>query len=134
MERREIPQCKKTPGGTSQDFNQVHPLESDDMKIRQFSRQNEVTVIAIYKADYGDKMENIFLVIPYDGYEGLISVAESECEITDTSLDGYRMVKNSSQRDMIVLSIVLENDLLDRMIDHDEVAMRKFHQKLSTLH
>ena len=104
------------------------------MKIREFSRNKEVIVIAIYREDYADKVENFFLVIPYDGYEGLISVAESECEITDTSLDGYRMVKNSSQSDMIVLSIVLENDLLDRMIDHDEVAMRKFHEKLSTLH
>ena len=71
----------------------------------------------------------LFLIIPYDGYEGLTAVSESECEITDPSLDGFRLTKGASQGDMLILSAVLEDGLLDRMIEHDPAAMAQYHEK-----
>lgn len=99
------------------------------MKIRELSRDNEVTVLAVYWAEYQGKREKLFLIIPYDGYEGVTAVSESECEVTDSSLDGFRLIKGASQGDMLVLGAVLEDDLLDRMIEHDPVAMARYREK-----
>ena len=99
------------------------------MKVRELSRDNEAVVVAVYWAGYQGIRQMHFLVIPYEGYEGLISVLESECVITDSSLDGFRLVKGASQEDILVLGSVLEDDLLDRMIDHDPMAMTKYRER-----
>ena len=99
------------------------------MKIRELTRKHEVNVLAVYWAEYSGKMEKLFLMIPYEGYEGVTAVSESECEITDSSLDGFKLVRGASQGDMLVLGAVLEDNLLDRMIDHDPAAMAEFHIK-----
>ena len=99
------------------------------MKIRVLSRDNEVDVLAVYWAEYQGKREMHFLIVPYDGYEGVIVALESECEITDASLDGFILKKVASGRDILVLGIVLEDDLLDRMIEHDPVAMAIYNEK-----
>lgn len=104
------------------------------MKIRELTRETEVVVVAVYWAQYQGARQRHFLVVPYDGYEGLIAVAESECEITDSSLDGFRLVKGASQQDMLVLSSVLESDLLDRMIEHDPTAMVQYREMMADSH
>lgn len=99
------------------------------MKIRVLSSDNEVDVLAVYWAEYQGKREMHFLIVPYDGYEGVIVALESECEITDSSLDGFSLTKGASEGDMLVLGIVLDNNLLDRMIEHDPVAMAMYREK-----
>lgn len=99
------------------------------MKVRELSNDNEIAVLAVYWAEYLGKKEKLFLVIPYDGYEGVTAVSESECEITDFSLDGFRLTTGASHGDMLVLGTVLEDDLLDRMIEHDPVAMAKYRER-----
>lgn len=103
------------------------------MNIRELSRDNEVSVLAMYWAEYQGRMQKLFLVIPYDGYEGVTAVSESECEITNSSLDGFKLVKGASQKDMLVREIVLEDNLLDQMIEHNPVAMAKFREKVALI-
>ena len=58
----------------------------------------------------------------------MTAVSESECEITDCSLDGFKLIKGASQGDMLVLGTVMEDNLLDRMIEHDPTAMAKYRE------
>lgn len=97
------------------------------MKIREFGRESEVAVVAMYWEKGLRKNRRIYMVVPYDGYEGLITVGEDDCELTDPSIDGFRLAKSASNEDIIVLAIILDNDLLDRMIDHEPAAMAEFY-------
>lgn len=95
------------------------------MKIRRPS-EREIPTYVVYWSEYQGKIQKLFLAIPYDGYEGFISIAESECEISDASLDGFKLVLGSPQGDMLIHSALLEDDLLERIIEHDQEAMKIF--------
>lgn len=100
------------------------------MKIKEFGRNKDVAVLAMYWAEYRGKNQRLYMVVPYAGYEGLITVSEDECELTDPSIDGYRLTKAYSNGavmgDLIVLAVIQDHGLLDRMIDHEPEAIAEF--------
>lgn len=98
------------------------------MKIKEFGRDSEVAVLTMYWEKGLSKNQRIYMVVPYDGYEVLFTVGEDDCELTDPSIDGYRLVRSASNEDVIVLAIISDRDLLDRMIDHEPAAMAEFYE------
>lgn len=79
-------------------------------------------------------MQRFHFVIPYDGYEGLNAVPETECEVTDSSISNYfRIVKNSIGNDLLIHEVLLEGNLLDSLIEHDPEAMKLFLNRLSKI-
>lgn len=57
------------------------------------------------------------LVIPYEGFEGLIVVSENKCDVVDPSVDGFILKKSYSGYDMFVNWAAEQGNLLDRLID-----------------
>ncbi len=99
------------------------------MKVRELSVMSESEVLAVYWAEYRGKMERMYLVIAREWDDGATALAESECEVTDSSLDGFSLIKNESQFDMLVLRTVVKDNLLDRMIDHSSDAMAEYRKR-----
>ncbi|GLS13039.1 hypothetical protein [Hydrogenophaga electricum] len=101
------------------------------MKICELNKNYNARVYAIYWSDYQGLMQKFFLIIPYEGYEGLSAVWEGECTVVDESLDGFILTKGENGCDLIVDRIVLDDNLLDRLIDHDVDAMKILKKRIS---
>lgn len=97
------------------------------MKIRELTKEYAVDVYAIYWAE-GMRSH---LVVPYDGYDGLLVVRENKCEIVDPSLNGFILRKSGDGRDMLVHWAAEKDDLLDRLIDPpDSDAIVELYRRL----
>ncbi len=102
------------------------------MRIREKGRENDVEVYALYWAEYRGKRQRYYLVIPYEGYEGLSAVPESESELIDPNLEAtFVLRKGDYGGDLIIHSAANEDDLVYGLLDHDPEAMRIFLDRLS---
>lgn len=95
------------------------------MKIKENSRDLSVDVIAIY---WVNGIRHV-LVIPYDGYEGLIVVTEEKCEVVDYNIDGF-ILRMGTLGDILVHALASKDDLLDDMINHKPGANEEFLRRL----
>jgi len=87
-----------------------------------------VDVYAIYWID-GIRYH---LVIPYEGYHGLMIVTAAESDLIDPSIDGFVLRKTSSGNDMLVYWAAEQGDLLDRLIDPpDSEAVAELKRRIS---
>lgn len=73
-------------------------------------------VLEVYAIYWVDGMRS-HLVIPYEGYEGLLVVRENKCDVVDASIDGFVLRKSSGEQDILVHWAAEKEDLLDRLID-----------------
>ncbi len=56
---------------------------------------------------------------------------DSECVVIDGALDGFVLTKSESGSDLIIDRVVLDENLLDRLIDHDADAMSVLRRLIS---
>lgn len=104
------------------------------MRIKERDSNYDVEVYGMYWANYRGKTERFHLVIPYEGYEGLITVPESECVVTDPVLSAdFILTKGDSQNDVFIHRAAFDDRLIDKLIDHDADAMKIFLERLSKL-
>ncbi len=96
------------------------------MLIKSLDHKTIVEVFAIYWVD-GIRHH---LVIPYPTYEGLFVITEKKSEIVDPSIDGFILRKSGSGRDILIHWATDKDDLLDKLIDHDEDAMKELERRL----
>ena len=73
-------------------------------------------VCAVYAIYWVDGMRS-HLVIPYEGYDGLLIVRENKCEVVDPTINGFILRKSSSDDDILVHWAAEKDDLLDKLID-----------------
>ncbi len=55
------------------------------MIIRENHREFDRFVYAFYSV----KGERLYLIVPYEGYNGLIVVSEKKCTLIDNNINGY---------------------------------------------
>lgn len=96
------------------------------MKIKENIRNYSVDVYGIYWVD-GIRHH---LIVPYNGYNGLIVVTEDNCEITDSTVNNFIIKKGDYGRDILIHKIVERTGLIYRLIDHDPEAMVEFKSAL----
>lgn len=98
------------------------------MLILEKGRDTPVEVYGLYWCDG----ERVFWVVPYKGYEGLVTVAEKDCELIDARLsDSFVLRKNDADEDFLLHCALDENDLIYDVLEHDPVAMQEFMRRLS---
>lgn len=96
------------------------------MKIRPTNSDFAVDVYGIYWAEYQGSAQRFHLVIPEKGYPGFIAVPESECELVDSRVLEFELIKDAKGKDALVHPILCREGLLDRIIDHDPGAVEEF--------
>jgi hypothetical protein len=101
------------------------------MQVREKSAMNAVDVYGVYWAEYQGKIQRFHLVIPEKGYPGFLSLPEAECELVDSNVTGFVLVKNARGSDTLIHPVLQEEALLDRLIDHDADAMEYFLTQLT---
>ncbi len=92
------------------------------MFVKEKSREFSTRVLAMYWVDG----ERYHLVIPYEGYNGLVVITEKECEITDNRIDDMIIIRLSQGRDVLINTIIDNNDIYAEMVDHQPDAMAQF--------
>lgn len=105
------------------------------MKIIEKNRRDrgeEREVYAIYWAERLGVRERYYFFIPYDGYEGVNAIRDSECEVVDISVDDFVLIKNDNGNDMLVHKEAYRDSLLDRLIEHELEAMKEFLSRLAS--
>lgn len=85
------------------------------MKIKD-KKDPLARVLEVYAIYWFDEVR-YHLVIPYDGYDGFIVVNENNCEVIDSSIDGFILIKSGSGRDMFIHWATEKDALLDRLTD-----------------
>ncbi|MEK6636848.1 MAG: hypothetical protein AABY88_02070 [Pseudomonadota bacterium] len=96
------------------------------MKIRENGREIPVDVYAIY----WDNGVRIYSVIPYEGYEGLISISENESVVVDNNINKFIIRKSDYENDIIIHEAADKDGLIYKLIDHDAEAMIEFKRRL----
>ena len=97
------------------------------MKIREKYANADKDVYVVYWAEFQGKTERYHCIIPEDGYPGLTSVPESECDLVDANVDNFVIVKNEAQKDILMHPVLAEHrSLYSRLIEHDPEAMKGF--------
>lgn len=71
------------------------------------------------------------MVIPYDGYEGLIVLDENQVDVLDPSIDNFIMRKDDYDGEILIHKATVENNLIYELIDHDAEAMKEFKRRLA---
>ena len=102
------------------------------MQIKEKGEDGAVDVYGVYWAKYFGRNERFFLIIPEENYPGFLAVPGSQCEITDPSLDGLIFTHEVHGQDALLHPILLDKDLLNRLIDHDTDAMKSFQVALKS--
>ena len=97
------------------------------MIIREKDRENSVEVYAIY----WDNGVRIYSVIPYEGYEGLISISEEESIVIDDSINNFIIRKSDYGNDIMIHKAAQQDGLIYKLIDHDAEAMIEFKRRLA---
>ena len=98
------------------------------MLILERGRQVPVEVYGLYWCDG----ERVFWVIPYKGYEGLITVSEKDCELIDARLgNAFVLRKNDADEDLLLHWALDKDDLIYDVLEHDPVAMQDFIRRLA---
>ena len=100
------------------------------MRIREAGVQKSLEVYGIYWDFFEGRRQRFHFVVPDTDYPGFVSVPESQCQITDPSVDDFVVIKDSSGCDLIVHKLLSVNDLLDQIIDHRPGALRGFLESL----
>lgn len=98
------------------------------MLVLEKGREVPVEVYGLYWSDGG----RVFWVIPYKGYEGLVTVAEKDCELIDARLSGsFVLRKNDADEDLLLHWALDKEDLIYDVLEHDPAAMQEFMRRLS---
>lgn len=98
------------------------------MLILEKGRDIPVEVYGLHWCDG----ERVFWVIPYEDYEGLITVDGKDCELVDASLSGsFVLRKNDAGEDFLLHWSLDKNDLIYDVFDHNPMAMQEFMRRLS---
>lgn len=95
------------------------------MKIRELSREADVDVIEFYWID--DILH--FLVIPYDGYEGVIAVTAERCKVTCPIIDNF-IYKEYDYGGIVFVHELASDGLIERMINHEPGANAEFLERV----
>ena len=96
------------------------------MRIKEKSMEHSVEVYALYWAQYNGVFQRFHLVIPEDDYPGFLAVPEEECEVVDPSLTNFVLIKNPRGGDALVHPVLQDQELLNKVSDHDEEATKLF--------
>jgi hypothetical protein len=97
------------------------------MIVKEKGRENSVEVYVLYWSN--DKRYH--MVIPYDGYNGLITLDQDEVEIIDPSVDGFVVRKDDYDGEILVHKLANDDGLIYKLIDHDPDAIREFERRRS---
>lgn len=98
------------------------------MLVLEKGRQVPAEVYGLYWCDG----ERVFWVIPYKGYEGLITISEKDCELIDARLwDSFVLRKNDADDDLLLHWALDKDDLIYDVLEHDPIAMKEFMRRLS---
>lgn len=98
------------------------------MLVKASNRENIVEVYGVYWID----RERIYWVIPYEGYEGFITLSEKESTVIDPKFkDDFVLRKNDAGEDLLLHWAADKNDLIYDLIEHDPEAMKEFKRRLS---
>ena len=101
------------------------------MKIREKYAKEDREVYVIYWAEYQGKQERYHCIIPENGYPGLTSVPESECDLIDAGVRNFVMTKNGVGKDILMHPVLAaDNSLYFRLVEHDPGAMEIFLSKM----
>lgn len=104
------------------------------MKIIRDTESHELDVYYVYHGNSDGKWQKLYLVIPEDLYPGLIAIPESECRVSDSSMDFLIEAEDENTEKYLVHSILHSNpDLYERLIEHEASAMKLFLMKLGHL-
>lgn len=104
------------------------------MKIIEKGRDTPVEVYAIYWVNNPAlKMHGrrIHLVIPYEGFGGLMTVSEDDCEVFDARIDGFVLKKDDYDGDILIHWSIEKDNLINALIEHDPSAIDEFQRRLS---
>lgn len=98
------------------------------MLIKENNRENIIEVYGVYWI----KTERIYWVIPYDGYEGFITLSEKETTVIDSSFkDTFVLRKNDAGEDLFLHWAADKGDLIYDLIEHDPEAMKEFKRRIA---
>lgn len=98
------------------------------MLILEKGRTTPVEVYGLYWCGG----ERVFWVVPYDGYEGLVTVSEKNCELIDARFSAsFLLRKNDANEDFLLHWALDEDDLIYGVLEHDPAAMQEFVRRLS---
>lgn len=103
------------------------------MKIIEKGREKPVEVYAIYWVNNPAlKMHGrrIHLIIPYEGFGGLMTVNEDDCEVFDARIDGFVLKKDDYGGDILLHWAVEKDNLINALIEHDPRAIDELHRRL----
>jgi hypothetical protein len=81
-------------------------------------------IVEVYAIYWVDGMRS-HLVIPYEGYNGLIIVRENKCEVVDPSINGFILKKGDYGRDILIHWAAEKDGLIYSLADGaapDEIA------------
>lgn len=98
------------------------------MLILEKGRKTPAEVYGVYWCDG----ERVYWVIPYQGYEGFITVSERDCDLIDHKLSAsFVLRKNDAGDDLLLHWAADKGDLIYGLLDHEPDAMREFMDRLS---
>ncbi|TBW45983.1 hypothetical protein EZI54_23335 [Marinobacter halodurans] len=97
------------------------------MLVRANDRDEVIEVYGIYWVGG----ERIYWIVPYENYEGFITLSESESTVVDPIIDNFVIRKNDAGEDLFLHWAADKNDLIYSLVEHDPEAMKQFNQRLS---
>ena len=95
--------------------------------IKEIGRDKPVKVWMLYWEDN----KRFHMVVPYEGYEGLIILSHDQVEIIDPSVNDFTLKKDDYGGEVLIHNLVNNGDLIYKMIDHDAEAMKEFERRLA---
>ena len=96
------------------------------MFVREKRSKNASEVHGIYWAEYNGRIQRFHLIVPEDEYPGFLSVPEADCDVVDPSMNGLVLAKDTRGKDAFLHPVLLDSDLLNQLIEHEEGAMDRF--------
>lgn len=92
------------------------------MIVQEKDSSESVAVHAIYWIDG----KRYYLVIPYQGFEGLDVLSKDDCIVLDQRIGNEFVLYENNGVDILVNKALLENDLLSRAIDFEPGAIDEY--------
>lgn len=97
------------------------------MLVQANDRDKPVEVYGVYWIDD----ERIYWVIPYENYEGFITLSERESTVVDSQVNNFFLRKNDANEDIFLHWAADKDNLIYDLIEHDPEAMKEFRRRLA---
>lgn len=98
--------------------------------MRVLYEGKDLEIYAVYWSEHLGVTQRVHVVIMDEGDKSITVVTESECELINSEVSDFIMIKNESGNDALAHAAILFNDLTDRLFEGEPGAMDEFTRRL----